>query len=221
MIHLSPSILSADFANLQRDIELTTKSGATYIHIDVMDGHFVPNITIGSDVLKSINNFSNEILDVHLMISDPTKYLDDFINAGADIITIHYESTNNLIELIDKIKFSGKKACISINPETDVTVLDDFLPFLDMVLIMSVKPGFGGQKFMPNALDKIRYVKQKAIENNYNLDIEVDGGINFTNISDILSAGANIIVAGSSVFNGDIVKNTKDFIEIFNSCKVN
>lgn len=213
MIKLSPSILSADFANLQRDIELTTNAGAEYIHIDIMDGHFVPNLTIGAPVVKAIRKFSDKVLDVHLMISNPSDYLDDFINAGADIITVHYESNGDTLEQIKKIKAAGIKAAVSIKPNTDVKVLDEFLPMLDMVLIMTVEPGFGGQGFMPDMLSKVEYLRQVIKENNYDIDIEVDGGLNVSNTAQVIGSGANIIVAGSAIFGNNIVDHTKVMLE--------
>lgn len=216
MFNLAPSILSADFANLQRDIEKTTNSGAKYVHIDVMDGHFVPNITIGADVVRAIRKFSNAVLDVHLMIEYPDKYLDDFINAKSDIITIHLESSGDTLEQVKKIKNSGIKACVSIKPKTDVKLLDKILPHLDMVLVMTVEPGFGGQSFMEEMMEKVIYLRENIEKNKYNCDIQVDGGIKLDNIEKVLKAGANVIVAGSAIYQNDIEKNTKDMLEIMN-----
>ena len=216
MRHLSPSILSADFANLERDIKATTNAGAEYIHIDVMDGHFVPNITIGAPVVKAINNFSDKILDVHLMISNPSDYLDDFINAGSDIITVHIESNGDTLAQIKKIKSANIKACVAIKPKTPVNDVFDLLPYLDMVLIMTVEPGFGGQGLIPYTLDKVRTLRQKIIDCSYNCDIQVDGGVKSSNTKEVVKAGANIIVAGSAVFGTDIEKNTKEMLLAIN-----
>ncbi|MDO4438298.1 MAG: ribulose-phosphate 3-epimerase [Eubacteriales bacterium] len=217
MLKLSPSILSSDFSRLGEEVALCEREGAQYIHIDVMDGMFVPNITLGAPVVKSIRKCSNAIFDVHLMVEDPGRYISDFAKAGADIITVHYEATKHIDRVIQQIHEEGKKAGIALNPGTPVSVLEDILSDLDMVLIMSVNPGFGGQKFIPYVLNKIRNIKIMSELKNPSLEIEVDGGVSFENINEIIEAGANVFVAGSSVFNGDASKNIKHFLQCFES----
>ena len=210
MVKIAPSILSADFSKLGEDIQRIDKGGADFIHIDVMDGSFVPNISFGVPVIKSIRNKTDKIFDVHLMINNPSNYIDDFIIAGADIITVHYEADKHIDRTINYIKSKGIKAAISINPGTPTSVLKNLIPNLDMVLIMSVNPGFGGQKFIPYCLDKIREIKEISNKVNPSLLIEVDGGVDKTNVKEIVEAGANVIVAGSAVFNGgEISDNIK------------
>ena len=211
MVKIAPSILSADFSKLGEEVIKLHDAGADFIHIDVMDGEFVPNISFGMPVIKAIRNKTDKVFDVHLMINNPQRYIDDFIEAGADIITLHYESENHLDRAIQYIKSKGVKAAVALNPATPTVVLKNIIGSLDMVLIMSVNPGFGGQSFIPYSLDKIREVKQMAIEaNNEDILIQVDGGIDSNNVKDVVEAGANVIVAGSAVFkNGNIEENIK------------
>ena len=209
-IQISPSILSADFSQLGSEIKRLEDGGADMIHVDVMDGHFVPNLTIGPPVIKALRNQSSLKFDVHLMISPVHKYIDAYANAGADIITIHPEATENLENSIKKIKELKKKVGVSLNPETKIDVITNFLEQIDLVLIMSVNPGFGGQKFMPEVLTKIKDLKKIQKDKNLRFDIEIDGGINFDNCKIAIEAGANILVSGTTVFksnNGDIKKN--------------
>ena len=209
-IQISPSILSADFSQLGAEIKRLEDGGADMIHVDVMDGHFVPNLTIGPPVIKALKKHCSLQFDVHLMISPVHKYIEAYANAGADIITIHPEATNNLKESIFKIKDLNKKVGVSLNPESKIDLIKNLLDQIDLVLIMSVNPGFGGQKFMPEVLDKIKELKKIQTEKNINFDIEIDGGINFENCKAAIEAGANILVSGTTVFksnNGDIKKN--------------
>ncbi|WP_075501175.1 ribulose-phosphate 3-epimerase [Candidatus Pelagibacter communis] len=209
-IQISPSILSADFSQLGNEIKRLEEGGADMIHVDVMDGHFVPNLTIGPPVIKALKKNTNMLFDVHLMISPVHKYIDAFADAGADIITIHPEATEDLDSSILKIKEFKKKVGISLNPETKLDIIRSYLDKIDLVLIMSVNPGFGGQKFMPEVLDKIKELKKIQINHNLDFDIEIDGGINFENSKIAIKAGANILVSGTTVFksnNGDIKKN--------------
>lgn len=211
---LAPSILSADFVNLERDIRACDEAGAQYIHIDVMDGHFVPPITIGADVLRAIRNITDKILDVHLMVEEPDRFIKSFAEAGADIITVHEEACIHLDRTVHMIKDAGVMAGVALNPATSPETLRYIMPELDMVLLMSVNPGYGGQSFIPYTLDKIEAVRA-MIDNtgNTRTDIEVDGGVKLTNIDSVLNAGANIIVAGSAVFNGNIGENVRAFLE--------
>ena len=209
-IQISPSILSADFSQLGNEIKRLEDGGADYIHVDVMDGHFVPNLTIGPPVIKALKKNCSIKFDVHLMISPVHKYIEAYSEAGADIITIHPEATNDLQASISKIKELKKKVGVSLNPETKVSVIKDYLNQIDLVLIMSVNPGFGGQKFMPEVLDKIKELKDIQKKQKLDFDIEIDGGINFENSKIAIKAGANILVSGTTVFksnNGDIKKN--------------
>ena len=209
-IQISPSILSADFSQLAKEIKKLEEGGADMIHVDVMDGHFVPNLTIGPPVIKSLKKHSSLPFDVHLMISPVHKYIEDFSEAGADIITIHPEATDDMNNSISKIKGLNKKVGVSLNPETKVEVILEHLDKIDLVLIMSVNPGFGGQKFMPEVLTKVRDLKKLKIEKGLDFDIEIDGGINFENSKQAIEAGANILVSGTTIFksnDGDIKKN--------------
>ena len=209
-IQISPSILSADFSQLGNEIKRLEEGGADMIHVDVMDGHFVPNLTIGPPVIKALRKYSSMIFDVHLMISPVHKYIESYSDAGADIITIHPEATDDLKESITKIKKLNKKVGVSLNPESKIDIILEFLEDIDLVLIMSVNPGFGGQKFMPEVLTKIKELKKIQEEKKLNFDIEIDGGINFDNSRDAINAGANILVSGTTIFksnNGDIKKN--------------
>ena len=209
-IQISPSILSADFSQLGNEIKRLEKGGADMIHVDVMDGHFVPNLTMGPPIIKALRKFTKLPFDVHLMISPVHKYIKDYADAGADIITIHPEATEDLKSSIKHIKDLNKKVGVSLNPETKVNLITDLLNEIDLVLIMSVNPGFGGQKFMPEVLKKIKELKEMRDQKNLYFDIEIDGGINFDNNKLAIKAGANILVSGTTIFknnNGDIKKN--------------
>ena len=209
-IQISPSILSADFSQLGNEIKRLEEGGADMIHVDVMDGHFVPNLTIGPPVIKRLRNYTKIPFDVHLMISPVHKYIKDYADAGADIITIHPEATQDLGESIKTIKDLEKKVGVSLNPESKIELISEYLEKIDLVLIMSVNPGFGGQKFMPEVLDKIKKLKKIQKEKKIYFDIEIDGGINFENCKIAIEAGANILVSGTTIFKsngGDIKKN--------------
>ena len=203
MIKIAPSILSADFSRLGEDIQAVDRAGADYIHIDVMDGHFVPNITIGPLVVAALRKVTDKPLDVHLMIENPDLYIPEFAKAGADIITVHQEAVPHLHRTIQLIKSLGKKAGVSLNPATPVETLDVILDELDLVLVMSVNPGFGGQAFIPSALDKIRALRQRIAQRGLATELEVDGGVKLDNIREVVAAGADVLVAGSAVFNTD------------------
>lgn len=214
MNKLAPSILSADFAKLGEEIENIEQAGADYIHIDVMDGMFVPSISFGMPVMKSIRNLSKCVFDVHLMIEAPDRYLPDFKDAGADLITVHAEACTHLDRTVTAIREMGLKAGVALNPATPLDVVEYVLDKIDMVLIMSVNPGFGGQSFLPYSLDKIRKLKQLIEERGLSVDIQVDGGVKLTNAKEILEAGANILVAGTAVFAGNAKENVKEFKKI-------
>ncbi|MDN5363640.1 MAG: ribulose-phosphate 3-epimerase [Eubacteriales bacterium] len=206
MIELAPSILSANFARLAEEVEKVERAGARYLHIDVMDGHFVPNITIGPQVVRCLRPYSRLVFDVHLMVEDPDRYIDDFVAAGADIICVHAEACLHLHRSLQKIKAAGVKAAVALNPATPLSVLDYVLDEVDMVLLMSVNPGFGGQKFIPAILEKIKKLSEILAKREKKIDLEVDGGICAENIRTVVEAGANIIVAGSAVFQTEDVE---------------
>lgn len=214
---LAPSILSADFAALGEDVKKAEQAGAQYLHIDVMDGAFVPSLSLGFPVIKSLRKVTDMVFDVHLMICDPDRYIDEFVAAGADIITVHAEACTHLNRTIAAIKEKGVKAGVVLNPATPVTVLDYILEEVDMVLLMTVNPGFGGQKYIESCTRKIQELRKMITDRGLSVDIEVDGGIKLDNARKVLDAGANVLVAGSAVFGGDIEKNVRDFLKIMNS----
>ncbi|MCD8365739.1 MAG: ribulose-phosphate 3-epimerase [Clostridiales bacterium] len=211
---LSPSILAADFSRLGEQIRQLDRAGAQYVHIDVMDGMFVPNISYGVPVIESIRGCTDRIFDVHLMIENPIRYVNDFANAGADLITVHVEACRHLDRTIYEIRSKGLLAGAVLNPATPISTLEYILPDLDMVLLMGVNPGFGGQKFIPYTLQKIRDLREMSNRKGCQTDIEVDGGVTLDNVREILDAGANIIVSGSAIFKGDIEENVAQFLSI-------
>lgn len=213
---LSPSILAADISCLGEQIKMIDEAGAKYVHIDIMDGHFVPTLSFGAPVIKSIRPLTERIFDVHLMMDEPIHLIDEMVECGADIITVHAEACTHLDRTIEKIKESGVLASVALNPATDLGCLNYILPKLDMVLLMTVNPGYGGQQYIPYLTDKIRTLRQIVTERDLKLDIEVDGGVTLQNVKGILEAGANIIVAGSAVFHGDVQGNAEEFLKIIN-----
>ena len=214
---LSPSILAADFKVLGQEMKKTEENGAAYIHFDVIDGMFVPSISFGMPVLASIHDATEQFMDAHLMVQEPIRYVEAFQKAGADYVTVHLEACEDVKTTLDKIHACGMKAGLAVNPETDVKELVPYMEDVEMILIMSVQPGFGGQKFIPESLDKIREVRAMLNEKNLETDIQVDGGIYVENVREVLDAGANVIVAGSAVFRGDAGENTAKFMEILKS----
>lgn len=215
MYKLAPSLLAADFKQLQKEVEAVDKAGADMLHIDVMDGSFVPSISFGMPVIQSIRGITDKTFDVHLMIDEPSRYIQEFKDCGADILTVHAEACTHLNRTVMAIKDAGMKACVALNPATPLSVLDYILEELDMVLLMSVNPGFGGQKFIPNTLQKIEALRKIIDERNLNVDIEVDGGISLDNVEAVMKAGANIFVAGTAVYKGDVEKNVQGFKDAF------
>ena len=217
MNKLAPSILSADFAALGEDVKKAERAGAQYLHIDVMDGAFAPSLSLGFPIIQSIRKLTDLVFDVHLMICDPDRYIGEFVAAGADIVTVHAEACPHLNRTIASIKEQGAKAGVVLNPATPLTALEYILEDLDMVLLMTVNPGFGGQKYIESCTRKIRELRGWITERGLNIDIEVDGGIKLDNVGKVLDAGANVIVAGSAVFGGDVEQNVKDFLKAMNS----
>ncbi len=212
MVKLAPSILSADFANLLDDVKKVEAAGVEYLHIDIMDGHFVPNISFGPPVMKALKGKTNLVKDVHLMIENPDQYIESFVDAGADIIVVHQEACRHLHRTIQNIKSHGVKAGVSLNPGTSLSTIEEVLPELDMVLIMSVNPGFGGQSFIESSLDKIARLKKMIDDRGLEIDIQVDGGVKVSNVKQVVDAGANVIVAGSAIFaQPDVEKAVAEF----------
>ncbi len=215
MLKLAPSILAADFKILGQQVAEVSEAGAQYIHLDVMDGAFVPSISFGMPVIGSLRSCTDRIFDVHMMVEEPGRYINDFKEAGADLICVHAEACTHLDRTINQIKEAGLKAGVALNPATPLSVLDLILPEVDMVLIMTVNPGFGGQKFIPYTLNKVKDLRRMCRERNLETDIQVDGGVTCDNVRELIEAGANVFVAGSAVFKGNAADNTKAFLKIF------
>ena len=213
MLKLAPSLLAADFKRLEEQVQTVERAGAEYLHLDVMDGAFVPSISFGMPVIQSLRSCTGLVFDVHMMVEEPGRYIQDIKAAGADLICVHQEACIHLDRTVNQIKEAGLKAAVALNPATPVSTLENILPELDMVLIMSVNPGFGGQKFIPESIEKIRKVRRMITECGRDIDLEVDGGIYQDNVEEVLKAGANVIVAGSAVFGGDPGQNTKAMME--------
>lgn len=214
MYHLSPSILAADFAKLGNQIEEVYNEGVDWLHIDVMDGKFVPSISFGMPVIKSIRKVSDIFFDVHLMIDEPIRYIEDFVKSGADSITVHVEACSDVLATINKIKEYGVKAGLALNPETPAEKVLPFADKVDMILVMSVHPGFGGQKFIDDTLSKMKEIHEYIVKNDLLCDLEVDGGININNVKNVIDNGVNVVVAGTAVFSGEIKTNVKDFMGV-------